>query len=108
MLSFQKFIKSAMFYIFVEIREMSGNFSNLANLYRIYNVLPVSSASAERSSSRLKQKPKHAQQRMRSDCRPCLCYIVNTDNEFTENLDFNSVIDTFAKMKNRSKQLVGL
>ena len=63
------------------------------------NVLPVSSASAERSSSKLKQKATHAQQLMRSDC---LCY----DNEFTENLDFNSVVDTFAKMKNRRKQLV--
>lgn len=39
---------------FLEIREMSRIFSNLANLYRIYSVLPVSSASAERSFSRLK------------------------------------------------------
>ena len=34
---------------FLEIREMSWIFSNLANLYRIYNVLPVSSAIAEQS-----------------------------------------------------------
>jgi len=40
---------------FLEIREMSLIFSNLANLYRIYNVLLVSSASAERSFSRLNQ-----------------------------------------------------
>jgi len=34
---------------------MSGNFSKLANLYRgLYKVLPVSSASAERSFSRHK------------------------------------------------------
>jgi len=30
---------------FLEIREMSGFFSNLASLYCLYNVLPVSSAS---------------------------------------------------------------
>jgi len=43
---------------FLEIREMSGNFSNLANLSRIglYNVLSVSSASAERSFGRLQIK----------------------------------------------------
>jgi len=40
---------------FLEIREMSGIFSNLANLYILYNALPVSSASAERGFSRLKQ-----------------------------------------------------
>jgi len=37
---------------YLEICEMNGIFSNLANLYRIYNVLPVSSATAERSFSR--------------------------------------------------------
>jgi len=49
---------------FLEIREISGIVSILANLYRIYNVLPVSSASAERSFGRLKQikKATHAQQ----------------------------------------------
>jgi len=59
---------------FLEIRDMSGIFSNLTNLYRIYNVLPVSSASAERRFSRLKQiKATHAQQWIRSDCRTFLC-----------------------------------
>jgi len=38
---------------FLEIREMSGNFSNLTNLYGIHNVLPVNSAAAERSVSRI-------------------------------------------------------
>src|SRR6218665_1459117 len=41
---------------FLEIREMSEIFSNLANrAYGPYNALPVGSASAERSFSRLKQ-----------------------------------------------------
>jgi len=32
--------------------------------------------------------------------------VLNIEHEFSENLDFNSVVDTFAKMKNRRKQLV--
>jgi len=31
---------------------------------------------------------------------------LNIETEFSENLDFNSVVDTFAKMKNRRKHLV--
>jgi len=32
--------------------------------------------------------------------------VLNTEKEFSENLAFNSVVDTFAKIKNRRKQLV--
>jgi len=32
--------------------------------------------------------------------------VLNIDKEFSENLDFNSVVVTYAKMKNRHKQLV--
>jgi len=32
--------------------------------------------------------------------------LLNIEKEFSENLDFNSVVDTFTKMKNRRKQLV--
>jgi len=32
--------------------------------------------------------------------------VLNIEKEFSENLDFNSVVDTFANMKNRRKQLV--
>ena len=30
----------------------------------------------------------------------------NIEKEFSENLDFNRIVDTFAKMKNRREQLV--
>lgn len=43
---------------FIKIRKMSGIFPNLANLYRIYNDLPISSASAEWSFSRLRANKK--------------------------------------------------
>ena len=32
--------------------------------------------------------------------------ILNIEKEFSENLDFNSVVDTFAKMKTWRKQLM--
>jgi len=32
--------------------------------------------------------------------------VLNIEKNFYENLDFNSVVDTFAKMKHRRKQLV--
>ena len=69
---------------FLEIREMSGDFSNLANLYSIHNVLPVSSASAERSVSRLEQIKSYT--RSTTDLS-----VLNIEKEFTKNLDFNSL-----------------
>ena len=65
---------------FLEIRENSGNFSNLANLYGIHNVLPVSSATAERSFSRLKQIKSYT--RLTTDLS-----VLNIEKEFTGNLD---------------------
>jgi len=32
--------------------------------------------------------------------------VLNIEKKFSENLDLNSVVDTFAKMGNKSKQLV--
>jgi len=32
--------------------------------------------------------------------------VQNIEKEFSENLDFNSVVNTFVKMKDRRKQLV--
>ena len=78
-------------------------FSNLANLYRIYSILP---ASAERSFSRLKQIKSYTRSTM-DEIRLSDLSMLNIEKEFSENLDFISVVvDTFAKMKTRRKQLV--
>ena len=90
---------------FLEIREMTGNFSNLVNLYRIYNVLPVSSASAERSFGRLKQMKNYTRSTT-DEIRLSDLSVVNIEKEFSENVRFNSVVDTFGQMKRRPKQLV--
>src|SRR6218665_2218867 len=88
---------------FLEIREMNGIFSNLAILYRIYNVLPVSSATAERSFSRLKQIKSYTRSTLDEIPLSDLS-VINSEKEFSENLDFKSVVNTFAKIKNRRKQ----
>ena len=81
---------------------MSGMFSNLANLYRIYSVL---AASAERSFIRLKQIKSYTRSTM-DETRLSDLSMLNIEKEFSENLDFISVVDIFAKMKTRRKQLV--
>ena len=70
---------------FLEIREMIGIFSNLANLYR-YSVLPVSSASAEWSFSRLKRIKSDTSSAM-DEIRLSDLSVLNIEKEFSENLD---------------------
>ena len=84
---------------------MSWIFSNVANLSRIYNVLPFSSASAEQSFSRLKQIKSYTRSTM-DEIRLSDLFVLNIEKEFSENLDFDSVVDTFAKIINRRKQSV--
>jgi len=50
--------------------------------------LPVGSASAERSISRLKRIKSYTRSTMDLS-------VVNIEKEFSENLDFNSVVDAF-------------
>src|SRR6218665_2428075 len=92
---------------FLEILEMSGIFQTLS-LYRgLYNVFPASSASAssasaERSFSR--QIKRYTRSTM-DEIRLSDLSVLNIERAFYENFDFNSVFFTFAKMKNRRKQL---
>src|SRR6218665_1653329 len=103
--SFQKFRKLCDVLHFLEIREMSGNFSNLTNVYRIYNVLPVSSASAGRSFGRFSEIKSYTRSTT-DEIRLSQLSVLNIEKKFSENICFNSVVDTFARMKSRPKQLV--
>ena len=67
--------------------------------------MPVSSASAEQSFNRLKQIKSFTSSTMDEIRLSDLAYL-NSEKEFFENLDFNSVIDSFAKMKNRRELLL--
>jgi len=66
---------------------MSGISSNLANLYRIYSVLPVSSAYAERSFSRLKQIQGYTRSTM-DETRLSNLSVLNIENEFFRKFRF--------------------
>ena len=68
------------------------------------NVLPVGSASAERSFSRLKQIKSYTRSTM-DEIRLSDLSVLNVEKELSEKLDFNSVVDTSAKMKNRLDSL---
>ena len=65
--------------------------------------MPVSSASAERSFSKLKQIKSYTRSTM-DEIRLSDLSVLNIEKEFSENLGFNSLVDTFPKMKNRRKQ----
>src|SRR6218665_2599580 len=66
----------------------------------MYSILP---ASAERSFSRLKQIKFYTSSTM-DKIRLSDLSMLNIEKEFSENLDFISVVDIFAKMKTRRKQ----
>src|SRR6218665_1890992 len=90
---------------FLEILEMSGIFQTL---YRgLYNVFPASSASASSASAErsFSRQIKRYTRSTIDEIRLLDLSVLNIERAFYENFDFNSVFFTFAKMKNRRKQL---
>src|SRR6218665_633218 len=90
---------------FLEILEMSGIFQTL---YRgLYNVFPASSASASSASAErsFSRQIKRCTRSTMDEIRLSDLSVLNIERAFYENFDFNSVFFTFAKMKNRRKQL---
>src|SRR6218665_1146664 len=103
MLSFRNFLKSVMFYISKKFVKWAGFFQTWPTFieYRPnYNVLPVSSAPTVRHFSRL-QQIKSYKRSTKDEIRLSDLSVLNAEKDFSENLYFNSVVDTFAKMKNR-------
>jgi hypothetical protein len=90
---------------FIETSDMSSVFPNLRQLYKIYTIMPVSSASAERSFSRLKLIKSYTRSKM-GESRLSDLALLSIERNISENLDFNNVIQTFANMKSRRKKLV--
>ena len=83
---------------------MSSVFPNLKQLLKIYTVMPVSSASAERSFSRLKIIKNYARSTM-EESRLSDLSLLSIERSTSEKLDFDNVIQTFANIKNRRKNL---
>nr|XP_014349178.1 PREDICTED: zinc finger MYM-type protein 1-like [Latimeria chalumnae] len=89
---------------FLLANDMKKVFPNLCILYQTYMTLPVSSANAERSFSRLKIIKNYLQSSM-SEERLSDLALLSIERDLADKLEYEKVIDTFAKMKPRRKKL---
>ena len=76
-------------------------FPNIVTLIRIYLTIPASSASAERSFSRLKLIQSYLRSSMATERLQGLALLSIERKNSANLIDFDSVLDTFAKMKKR-------
>ena len=86
--------------LFIKNNELLSTFPNVSTLLKIFLTLPVTSASAERSFSKLKiiknfLRTSMGQERLRG------LAVLNIEAERASQIDFESVIKQFAKKKSR-------
>ncbi|KAE9533036.1 hypothetical protein AGLY_009464 [Aphis glycines] len=89
---------------FMISQDMVSSYPNLYTLYKIFYTLPVSSATAERSFSRLKLLKTYLRSTMTEDRLSNLA-ILSIESNIAQTINFNKVISTFASMKKRRKLL---
>jgi hypothetical protein len=89
---------------FMIANDMNNSYPNLVTLYRIFLTLPVSSAVAERSFSRLKLIKNYLRSTM-EEARLSHLAMISIEREFAERIDLDIVIDRFASMKARKMKL---
>ncbi|KAL4112674.1 hypothetical protein QTP88_016421 [Uroleucon formosanum] len=89
---------------FMISRDMVSSYPNLYTLYKIFYTLPVSSATAERSFSRLKLLKTYLSSTMTEDLLSNLA-ILSIESNTAETINFNKVISTFVSMKKCRKLL---
>jgi len=82
--------------------DMISSYPNLSTLYKIYYTLPISSATAERSFSKLKLIKTYLRSTIAEDRLSNLA-VLSIERNVAEDMDYNNVIETFAKMKKRRK-----
>ncbi len=86
-------------------KQMAAGLPNLSILYKIYLTLPVTSATAERSFSRLKIIKSYLRSTMTSERLSGLA-LISIERDLAESIDFESTINRFASMKSRRKQFI--
>jgi len=84
---------------------MAPGLPNLSVPYKICLTLPVTSATAERSFSRLKIIKNYLRSTMTND-RPSGLALISIERDLAENIDFEATINRFASMKSRRKQFI--
>ncbi|XP_022166089.1 zinc finger MYM-type protein 1-like, partial [Myzus persicae] len=89
---------------FIITNDMISSYPNLSTLYKIFYTLPVSSATAERSFSRLKLIKTFLRSTIAEEKLSNLA-ILSIEKCTSEKINFNRVIETFAEMKKRRKLL---
>jgi len=83
---------------------MHDVFPNVSTLYKLFMTLPVSSATAERSFSRLKLIKSYLRSTM-SESRLTNLALLSIERELSYDVDFDFVVDTFSNKKKRRKRL---
>lgn len=81
---------------------MSCSFPEVCTALMLFLTIPVTTASAERSFSKLKLIKTYLRNSMRQD-RLCNLAILSIENSMARSLNFDDVIDTFAEQKARKK-----
>ena len=90
---------------FMIANDMCSIYPNLSTLYRIFLTLPINSAVAEWSFSRLRLIKSYVRSIMGEDRLSGLA-LVAIERQFACEVDYNEVIETFARMKPRRKRLL--
>ena len=85
--------------------DMCSIYPNLSTLYHIFLTLPISSTGAERSFGRLKLIKSYLRSTMTEERLSGLA-LLSIERQFATELDYDKVIDYFAKMKPRRKKLL--
>nr|XP_047124154.1 uncharacterized protein LOC124806907 [Hydra vulgaris] len=86
-------------------KQMAPGLPNLSILYKIYLTLPVTSANAERSFSKLKMIKNYLRSTMTNE-RLSRLALISIERELAEIIEFNFSINRFAFMKSRRKKVV--
>ena len=90
---------------FMRANDMCSIYPNLSTLYHIFLTLPISSAGAERSFSRLKLIKSYLRSTMTEERLSGLA-LLSIERRFATELDYDKVMDYFSKMKPRRKKLL--
>ena len=80
--------------------DMCSIYPNLSTLYQLFLTLPISSAVAERSFSRLKLIKTYVCSTMGEDRLSGLA-LISIERQLASGVDYNRVINYFARMKQK-------
>ena len=89
---------------FLIANDLHEAYPNVATLYRIFLTVPISSAQAERTFSRLKLIKTYLRSTM-SETRLSHLATLYIEREVTATITFDNAIETFARMKKRKTKL---